>query len=318
MVLPVITGIIAFVGTLGWYIVFEGRTLTTFEKEDAAFGFLLGTIFSLLTFLLRLVYERTTEIIQGEALGKKVLDEIGMIQPYVGLVRSHLKLPHQIQTIFTQLLLEIDQRGGGIAILKTDNKDYLNWLTLSLKHAQRSFCATLTFPYTPQWFFVDDPPGRYGGMLSSQQKIEYLSIVNEFAKKKKIKATRVIILDDSKVKESFSELSKQQIQHFFKLHSHVKLYQVDPNSLPSLSKYHEFADPIREDYALIDGMLVLKKNSAFQLTVFLGNQNPGYATFFGDDVLGKFIISGEKYPFRDITDVIQTLIPQDLIKDIKN
>ncbi|MDZ7362129.1 MAG: hypothetical protein ONB46_15605 [candidate division KSB1 bacterium] len=317
MVLPIITGIIAFVGTLLWYLVFEGRTLSTFEKEDAAFGFLLGGVFSLLTFLLRLVHVRTKEIIEGEAVGKRVLDEIGTIQAYGALIRSHLKLPHQMQTIFTQLLLEIDRRGGGIAILKTDNKDYLDWLTLSLKHAQNSFCAILTFPYTPQWFFSDDPTSLQGGMLSSHQKLEYLSIVNEFAKKKKLKATRVIILEDSKVKESFAKLSKQQIQQFFQLHSNVKLYQVDPNSLLSLSKYHEFADPIREDYALIDGMLVLKKNSAFQLTVFLGNQNPGYATFFGADVLGKFIASSKKFPFRDTNDIIQAFIPEELTREIQ-
>jgi len=271
LIIPIALGIVALVATSG--IKQSSLSPTVILSNIDATDLIVGISVTLGSYLLLLVSTKEWESFQGLSQGLQIRKTFQILAPYAHLVSMHLNLPGKMGTLFSMIINEINQKGGGFAVLKVDDDHYMNYLTEALRHTEISFNAILTKQYPPHWFF-EEP--------KSAEKLSYLELVNKEVKKRSLLARRIMILEESTLKESFGKLALAQRKKFFDLNSNVELYWIGSDTLAGFADFQPFMSSVEEDYALFDDALVLKKNLTNQLTVFLGSQNQGYREMFSD------------------------------------
>jgi hypothetical protein len=253
--------------------------------------------------------------------GKGALAKLG------SLGRDYLALSHQMQRVFGELSAKIDTHGGGIVVLRFGNDEYLRAIKSFLKKCKRSFQAVLSGNYTPDWFFRREViSGKDGGrrVFTPTEKLEYLDVVNDKKNQVGRRPTRLMIFRIRRIRRSFRQLKPRQIIRFFAMHDNVNLYLTTPEQLSGLGTASRFKDVIGEDFALIDGDIVIKRNGDDNtIALYVVRRNREYRALFDamDECLrGEEVARGARFLNKE--QIIRTCIDnedlrQKLLKKIR-
>jgi len=218
----------------------------------------------------------TTIITQIILMWSKNKLEIGVIgralKEYKTLIEKHDKIKEPFASFIAKKISDIKYLGG-IAFISFSEKSYIDWLVESLDEAHKSYESTLT--YEPKWFFVDEPNN---GMPALEKK-KILWAANDKAHIKT--KTRILIYRSLDFVKYFNKLSKEEIDDFIKMNNNFKLLFVEKEKIEAYAKRNikKFNNAIEDDFALIDGAFVMKKDSHLGGSIIFGDIKE-YQEFF--------------------------------------
>jgi hypothetical protein len=250
----------------------------SFWSELDEIGLQVGIAFCLLAYLAELVWRYEQQFRKNLTLGQDLQRTLGSVDAYAYFMAEHLKMAGGMARFLSEVVKDIPQKDGGFVVDGVDDDVYIAYLERALNQADLTFFAILTDPYSGAWFFPCDPAERH-------RRLRYLELVNDTAKRRGLKARRIMILDETKLES----LSPDDRKKFFSCHEYVDLYWIKASDLNSIADFSSYMTYVRRDYALFDKVLLLKRPSSEQLTVAIHPHGSihavAYNKLFDDDFL---------------------------------
>lgn len=182
-----------------------------------------------------------------------MLSMLRTLQVYGSLADAHLSSTWRFADPFTSVLIRINDDRGGI-VISGDREMYIKVLNIFCVLANKSFDAILrggdTLLYRPRSFFAED----------AEWYPEVYTYLKTIADSENLggRVRRIMIFSEDTLRQDFAD--KRIRTQFLNvlLKNEQKLYWVDPKSLEQDQRLDQNKDTWNEDYAILDGEVVLK------------------------------------------------------------